>query len=75
MAALAWLKRFFLAEADATLEAEPDAPAEEPVEETQAHPPQPEPVPHADEPPELRAALDSALASLGQAHHRPFSRG
>ena len=39
-------------------------------------PARPEPeAPKAENPEELRAVLDSALDTLGAAHHRPFSRG
>jgi len=62
-------------------EAEP-VPEAEPVAEAVAKPgpvPKPEPVPvsepeHTPEGPDATAVLTAALDSLGQAHHRPFSR-
>lgn len=54
-------------------EPEPDIPAAPPAPVAP-----PEPAPHQEPAPQLdtasAAALDAALDSLGQAHHRPFSR-
>jgi hypothetical protein len=59
--ALAWLKTFFLGEIE-----EPVEPAPDPVASRE---------PLVDEASSaVTAALDGALDSLGQAHHRPYSR-
>ena len=84
--ALGWLKRFFLGE-PARQVARVSRPAPEPERtavETQPQPTAPEPAPEPvrsfepDPEPgassEIAEALSSALDSLGQAHHRPFSR-
>ena len=66
---LGWLKRFFLAD--------PEEEIVSPPEPAQVAPdPTPEqPAESRDEPAsELEIALTAALDSLGQAHHRPFSR-
>jgi hypothetical protein len=51
--------------------------ASEPRPASLEAPPEPDPVSEPDPPPaaEAQAALAAALDSLGQAHHRPFSRG
>jgi hypothetical protein len=47
---------------------------EEPVEESPVEQPAPAEMPVAEAPDAAAAALEEALESLGQAHHRPFSR-
>lgn len=68
-------------EDDAASHAEPAEPTPivpEPQPPAASHSPIPEPAPQQETPPQLdeasTAALDAALSSLGQAHHRPFSR-
>jgi hypothetical protein len=68
-----WFRSASAAEPETRIELDPPpeplepAPPSEPVE-----PPEPEPV--GESPPSPEAALTAALDSLGQAHHRPFSR-
>jgi hypothetical protein len=77
---LSWLRSFFLG--DPELDDEPLLESIEPSEldfepESELVPdlaPEPEPTRVADPQPELSPALTAALNSLGQAHHRPFSR-
>ncbi len=63
-------------EPDATAEPEPDATAEPEPEPERTPDPEPTPDPTLDEtsPETTEAALTAALESLGQAHHRPYSR-
>jgi hypothetical protein len=62
-------------------EPEPPPVAEEPVVEESPVATEPDPEPPAPDPPAAEPAIDpeavltAALDSLGQAHHRPFSRG
>ena len=46
-----------------------------PAEPVAVEPPAPEPAAEEQAPDPLEAVLSGALDSLGQAHHRPFSRG
>jgi hypothetical protein len=67
--ALIWLKAFFLGEPEPELVAAP-----EPAQPARSVQPAAQPQPERKPEPQLEAALVSALDSLGQAHHRPYSR-
>jgi hypothetical protein len=76
-----WLSRWFRRRSAARVAAVPEPQPVVPVPELtpEAAPEAPEPPPEAPEPPPeasdtAGAALTAALDSLGQAHHRPFSR-